>query len=1451
MPTPSGTNHHSILIVDDSSLLRGRLAELIRELPAIRIAGQASTGSQALDLLEATQTDSVILDIFLPDISGIEVLRRIKARRQATVVIMLTNAAGPEFWFLCQENGADFFLDKSFGLSQLAIVLRGLMQAGASATSPSSGFAMPRKIRTETEASDLSQGAAAYRKYIQASAPMLMCGTAPDGTARFVSPAISRVAGYEPEELIGRDLWRTLHPDVDDRQIARLLNILRRGDIHDCEMTLTTKSGERRVISWNSMNRYGERGELIEVVGVGADITERARMEERLHAERQRLNAIVESTSDAVYVKDSEGRYLLFNAAAGRVVGKEPAEVIGRDDTFIFSPEEARAVMEGDRRVLATGRPLAYEERVTTPDGVLRTFSSTKGPLFDQQGRISGLFGVARDLTERTRAEEEARHSEQRFRRLADTVPVLIWEADTTKNCVWFNAGWLAFTGRTQEQECGNGWTEGVHPEDYERCLQIYVRAFDRREPFEMEYRLRRHDGTYRRILDRGQPQFDAGGAFTGYMGVCIDVQEKHDAAEAVRQSEERWNYAFEGSGDGVWDWDVGTNKVYFSPRWKEMIGYAENEVGDSLEEWSSRVHPHDLPQAMAEVQRHFRGETPLYMNEHRIRCKDGSYKWILDRGKVVKRKTDGTPLRVVGTHADITERRRAEEGSARLAERLQVATDSAGLGVWEWDIDAGRMLWDDRMFTLYGRDRSNFSCTYEGWLECVYEEDRTRCDEAIRAAVAGGAAYHSEFRIKWPGGVIRWIKAHGALVWNSDKVPVRMTGVNYDITIQKETEEAIRVQRQRLAMILDSAMDAVVSVDAAQQVVVFNAAAEAMFGCSEEEALGQPLNRFVPERFRHEHGAQVAQFGEGPGNVRKMGGDRKVFALRANGEEFPVEATISRVRNGASLLFTVMLRDISARVQAEARQAQLEAQLQQAKQLEALGTLAGGVAHDFNNLLTAIIGFSQMTLRALDQDHPATRFSKEVLKAGERGATLSEQILLFSRRGVSEPVLIPINRTIEQFMHSVERLLGEDIAVQMNLDQAVPSVRMGTGQIEQILMNLLVNARDAMEGCGKITITTALEAQEHPIGTQGDRPVSGECVVVRVSDTGHGMDEQTKSRVFEPFFTTKGIGKGTGLGLSVVYGIVQQVGGSIELESTLGAGTTFTIRFPAVFETSDSAQGQADATVSSTAEVLLRTVLIVDDDPAVRSVSRGALEAIGCRVLEAANGDEALRLCQAFEGQPIDLLLTDVLMPGIRGPELAEQIQVMRPGMKVLYMSGYTEDSAISDVLARDQAVFLKKPFRLERLVDKVREVMARSVRGAESHADAEKIRPRILVVDDDEQVCALLKAILEEEGCNVNVATSAQIALKELNEQLVDVVITDILMPDKDGIELLRDFRRTGIRAPVIAMSGGGALEGHVYLDLARAFGATKILYKPLKVEAVLDTVRSVLKSVRERGS
>ena len=394
--------------------------------------------------------------------------------------------------------------------------------------------------------------------------------------------------------------------------------------------------------------------------------------------------------------------------------------------------------------------------------------------------------------------------------------------------------------------------------------------------------------------------------------------------------------------------------------------------------------------------------------------------------------------------------------------------------------------------------------------------------------------------------------------------------------------------------------------------------------------------------------------------------------------------------------------RDTSERKRAEEDRAKLTEQFQQAQKMEAVGRLAGGIAHDFNNLLTVINGHSELLLITSVLDESARTGLSEISSAGERAAGLVRQLLAFSRKQVLENQVLDLNNLLDESHKLLARVVGEDINLRLNLDAAPATVLADPHQLEQVVFNLVVNARDAMPKGGWLTIETGTAELGGTCGTCGAMIECGAYARLSVRDTGIGMDDQTRSHIFEPFFTTKQFGKGTGLGLSAVHGIVMQSGGHIDVESRPGHGTNFHIYLPAVKPKPAAASEQTNLRCAKDGE----TILLVEDQPDVRKSTAAILRLAGFRVLEAGGGEEALNICRSSTGQ-IDLLLTDIVMPGMDGADLADRLSRLRPGIKLLYMSGYTDDMLVHHGAVNDATAFISKPFTPRRLCAKIRETL------------------------------------------------------------------------------------------------------------------------------------------------
>jgi two-component system, cell cycle sensor histidine kinase and response regulator CckA len=524
-------------------------------------------------------------------------------------------------------------------------------------------------------------------------------------------------------------------------------------------------------------------------------------------------------------------------------------------------------------------------------------------------------------------------------------------------------------------------------------------------------------------------------------------------------------------------------------------------------------------------------------------------------------------------------------------------------------------------------------------------------------------------------------------------------------------SEQELSVSEARYRTQFEAAPEAIVTLDVDRRCFVeVNANAERLFGRPRSELLTlTPIDVSPPTQPDGRPSAEAA----GAYIQRALDGERPVFEWthrHAAGQDVPCEVRLVRLPGTGQNLCRGSIIDISERKRAEAEKNRLEEtlrrmedQLRQAQKMEAIGRLAGGVAHDFNNLLSVILGYSELLLGSLPSDGPTRAEVEAIWRAGQQAAALTFQLLAFSRHQVLTPRLVDLAEVVRESEKMLRRLLGEDVDLVIEIGADLAQIRVDPGQIGQVVMNLALNARDAMPGGGTLTIEIENVALDESYATEHLDVRPGSYVMLAVSDSGVGMDEETRARVFEPFFTTKSKGQGTGLGLSTVFGIVKQSNGGITVDSQPGGGSTFKVFLPA-------AAGEADASLVKTVPPSglhgSETILLVEDQDEVRRVAGEILNRYGYSVLEARDASQALRFCEQ-QHRRIDLLLTDLVMPKISGRELAERVLGLRPGMRVLFMSGYTEDAVVHRGILESGVWYLQKPLVPEGLARRIREVL------------------------------------------------------------------------------------------------------------------------------------------------
>ena len=649
----------------------------------------------------------------------------------------------------------------------------------------------------------------------------------------------------------------------------------------------------------------------------------------------------------------------------------------------------------------------------------------------------------------------------------------------------------------------------------------------------------------------------------------------------------------------------------------------------------------------------------------------------------------------------DITERKRAEQALRESEERFRQLFNGAPIGYHEIDSEGKITRANRTELEMLGYTEEEILGRYV-WEFIVEQESQQNVKEKLAGIIPAGHAFERTYQRK--EGIPIPVLIEDRLIKNSEGRIIGMRSTLQNISERKQIEEALRSSEEKYRTILENIEDGYYEVDIAGNLTFFNDSFCRIYGYPREELMGMNDRQYTDQE-------NAKKLFQAFNKVYRTGESTKEFdweIIRKDGTKRCIDASVSLMKDssGNRIGFRGIVRDVTDRKQIEQEKAILQEQLRQSQKMEAIGQLAGGVAHDFNNLLTLIKGYSQLSLQELREDDPLKPNIEEIRRAADKAAGLTRQLLAFSRRQILEMKVLDLNTVLSNLDKMLRRVIGEDIELVTILAEDLGRVKTDPGQIEQVIMNLAVNARDAMPQGGKLIIETANVGLDEKYARNHIAVKPGRYVMLSVSDTGVGMAPEVKERVFEPFFTTKGRGKGTGLGLSMVYGIVKQSSGNIWVYSEPGKGTTFKIYLPRVDEPLEELKERVETKELPRGE---ETILVVEDNEEVRKLAMRVLQTQGYEVLGAPEGMEAFLLCEEREG-PIDLLVTDVVMPKMSGRELAERIASIRPEIKVLYMSGYTDNAIVHHGILSEGINYIQKPFTVESLIRKVREVLDQS---------------------------------------------------------------------------------------------------------------------------------------------
>lgn len=1110
------------------------------------------------------------------------------------------------------------------------------------------------------------------------------CKNDPDWTMEFVSDGCREIVGYSPADIVGGQVkWGDLIVAEDRLRVWKdVQDALAENRPYQMVFRLHDTVGNLKWVWEKGSGVYDENGTLLALEGFIMDVSERIWSEQALRESERKYRRLFEDAVLGVYQATAEGRVISANPAFVRMFGYDSLEDIHENVADIATdlycdPRQREEILQSitEQPGLATFEVAFRRKDRSTFIGNLHIRMER-----DSEGTLVILEGFVEDITEKKKISERIARSEHKFRAIFESARDAIFLMADNAKYVDCNPAAAEIFGRSREElleKQPDQFSPEMQPDgksSAEKAEEIIAAALTG-QPQRFEWLHERPDGSmFDTVVALNRVEFEGEQML---LAIVRDVSERKRMERELRRSEARFRELSDMLPEVIFESDLTGKLTYANKDAFAKYGYAEEELADGIF-IHQLVIPEDRPRLAAAMGDKLSGrKTDPYGGEYTTLRKDGSPVPVIVYSKPIVQ--DGLPVGLRGIVVDITEQKDFETQIKAQAAQLRAIMDNLPFDFWAIGPDGRYFFQNSPSEEIWG-----------GFVGRLPEEIAPSREVAALWRENNMRAFAGEV-VK---GEVEYFAENGARTCINILAPMLdensvlgIIGVNIDITDLKRAEEQIRFQ----VSLLDQVRNAVIASDLEGRIVYWNRYAEVLYQWAGAEALGQHLTDFlIPQQSRE-------TFRTVTGTLAAAGSwEGEIVARKKDGSLFTIFMTITTLADteGTRTGYVGISVDISERLR-------LEEQLLHAQKMEAVGRLAGGVAHDFNNILTAILGYGQMLRDRQDPESISRRYAEHILSSAEKAADLTRSLLAFSRKEIINPKLIDLNDVIKKITHLLSRLIGEDIELRTDLLDMSLVVMADGGQVEQVLMNLATNARDAMPGGGKIVIKTDIEYLDHETASLYGSGTPGHYVRISFSDTGIGIPEGAREKIFDPFYTTKEPGKGTGLGLSIVHGIVMQHRGCIRLESLHGTGTAFHIYLPSARE---------EATEGSIASMKRaagghETILLAEDDAVLRELNRDILEAYGYRVIVAADGQEAIdRFVEHSE--EIELLMLDVIMPRKNGSAVYSEIAALSRDIKVLFASGYA-----ADILGKNVSVdgmnFISKPMTPYDLLTKVRDVL------------------------------------------------------------------------------------------------------------------------------------------------
>ncbi len=1103
-----------------------------------------------------------------------------------------------------------------------------------------------------------------------------------DGVVSFVNDRLCEMLGYSAKEMIGHRVAEFL----DEPSLKKL---------GDRTQTRGQQGAPSREIEWSCKDGrrvwtivapsllYDAEGEFLGSFAVVTDITEHKRAQGAVSRANEDWKQTFDAIPDMVMVLDTQHRILRANKAMADALGMTERDLIGGHCFELVHGETAPPSFCPHSQLLADGEEHSAEvvERLLGA-----TLDVRVSPIRSHDGQVRGSVHVARDITGRKRSEEAMREREEFLSSIVENIPDMIFIKDAKElRFVRFNNAGERLLGYRRDDLIGKN--------DYDFFPKEQADFFTKKD-MEVLASGRIHDipeepintKTGRRILHTKKiPLLDKNGTPVYLLGISEDITEHKRAEERLRESEERFRGVFENAAIGIDIADSNGRFLQVNRSLAEMLGYTENEL---LSQTICDVsHPDDVEISRIKHEKMVHGETESYRFEKRYIRKSGEIMWA-DVSVSPVRGRGGVYVATVGVLADITDRKQAETELRKSNDLLRAIIQAAPTAIIGLDLDGNvQTVWNPAAEKMLGWSAQEVMGRPLPSVPAESQEEFRGFREWIRS---GKTLDGVEVRRQRRDGTPIDYSIYASPLHDSEG---RISGnvcVLVDMTERKRAEQALRASEEKYRTLFIESIDGVYSVLRGGQITDANASFCDIFGYTRQEMIGKDVrelyvNPVDRQRFQKE--------------IEKRGfvKDYEVKLWKRDGTEVDclLSSSVYFGADGSIAGYRGILRDLTL-------PKVLQRQLLQAQKMESIGNLAGGIAHDFNNLLQVIVGYSDMLLfnkKPSDREYEGLH---AIRQAGRDGAELAKRILAFSRRLEPDARPLNLNNEIGRVQKMLKRTVPKIIRIEILLADNLMTVNADPGQMEQILLNLAVNAQHAMPDGGRLTIETANVVLDEDYSRSHLDVEPGRYVLLSVSDTGHGMDREVLEHIFEPFYTTKGASEGTGLGLAMVFGIVRSHKGHIMCYSEPGAGTTFKIYLPAIVQ-----EIEQDLAVTQQMPAFgTETILLVDDEKSIRNVGEQMLRMAGYKVLTATNGREALEIYRSNQDR-IALVILDLMMPEMGGKQCLQELLKINLRVKVLIASGYSAKGSIKDGLISRARGFVDKPYDMKQVLKAIRQVM------------------------------------------------------------------------------------------------------------------------------------------------